>query len=273
MAAQLDFLELDVFASGAFTGNPLAVVAGADALDTSTMQRIASWTNFSETTFILTPRDPNADYLVRIFTPARELPFAGHPTLGTARAWLEMGGIPRHAGILMQECESGTVAVRVDGDQLAFAAPPLAKSGPLSATELDQVAQSLGLGVEEIHAAAWGDNGPGWIMVQVADVDKLRALTYSGELKLGVVALTGQDDPLYEVRGFTPDYEDPVTGSLNAALAQWMRSRDIAPASYTAVQGIQVGRSGRIDVHDDGDQIWVGGRVSVRVRGTLNLGG
>ncbi|AWB82018.1 phenazine biosynthesis protein PhzF [Corynebacterium yudongzhengii] len=273
MAAQLDFLELDVFVSGAFTGNPLAVVAGADALDTSMMQRIASWTNFSETTFILTPRDPNADYRVRIFTPARELPFAGHPTLGTAKAWLELGGTPRKPGVLMQECESGTVAVRVDGEQLAFAAPPLTKCGPLSAAELDRVAKSLGLGMKEIHAAAWGDNGPGWIMVQVADVDTLRALSYSGELKLGVVALTGRDDPLYEVRGFRPEYEDPVTGSLNAALAQWMRSREIAPASYTAVQGMQVGRAGRIDVRDDGDQIWVGGRVSVRVRGVLDLGG
>lgn len=271
MTPPLTYLEFDVFATGAFTGNPLAVVAGADGLDTAEMQRIASWTNFSETAFLLAAAEPRADYRVRIFTPAAELPFAGHPTLGAAKAWLELGGVPSTPGLVMQECGAGIVPVRVDGDRLFFAAPPLVKGGPLSPAEFRQVAEALGCD-DDIVDAAWGDNGPGWKMVQVGSVDTLRACTFAGGDKLGIVALTGREDPLYEVRAFSTDREDPVTGSLNAAIAQWMRARGIAPRTYSAVQGSCVGRAGQIDVLDDGENIWVGGRVTVRVRGTLDAG-
>lgn len=270
---RLDYLELDVFATGAFTGNPVGVVAAADALSEAEMAGIAAWTNFSETTFLLEPQDPGADYRVRIFTPTEEFPFAGHPTLGTAAAWLELGGTPARPGTVVQECGVGLVEVRVGADELAFATPPLRRTGPLDEAELERVTSAFGLSRDEIVAHAWGDNGPGWRLVQLADPARLDSLKHPGPggPKVGFIALTGEDAPLYRVRAFTPNFEDPVTGSLNGAAAQWLRARGLAPLRFTAAQGAHVGRAGEVCLTDDGTAIWVGGRVRTRVRGTLRV--
>ncbi|WP_115684731.1 PhzF family phenazine biosynthesis protein [Corynebacterium senegalense] len=267
-----DILELDVFSTGLFTGNPLAVIAGADGADTVAMQRVAAWLNYSETTFLLPPTGPGADYRVRIFTASEEFDFAGHPTLGTAAAWLELGGTPAREGVVVQECGAGLVPVRAGEAGFAFATPPLRRSGALSPGELDGVLRRFGLGRSDVVDAAWADNGPGWKVVQLGDVDKLRSLEFSrGGDKVGFVALTGGAEPWCEVRAFTTDREDPVTGSLNGALAQWLRARSLAPESYVADQGRHVGRAGRVEITDDGRDIWVGGKVTARVRGTIDL--
>lgn len=275
---RLDYLELDVFATGAFTGNPVGVVAGAVALSDAEMARIAAWTNFSETTFLLEPREPGADYRVRIFTPTEEFPFAGHPTLGTAAAWLELGGTPARPGTVVQECGAGLVEVRTGTDELAFATPPLRRTRPLDDAELEQVTAAFGLARDEIAAHAWGDNGPGWRLIQLADPARLDSLVHPGPggPKVGFIALTGaspaaEGEPFYRVRAFTPNFEDPVTGSLNGATAQWLRARGLAPERFTAAQGAHVGRAGEVLLTDDGTGIWVGGRVRTRVRGTLRV--
>ncbi|CAM3995776.1 PhzF family phenazine biosynthesis protein [Corynebacterium frankenforstense] len=270
---RLDYLELDVFATGAFTGNPVGVVAGADRLSDAGMARIAAWTNFSETTFLLEPREPGADYRVRIFTPTEEFPFAGHPTLGTAAAWLELGGRPARPGTVVQECGAGLVEVRVTGDELAFATPPLQRTGPLDDAELARVTAAFGLAPDEIVAHAWGDNGPGWRLIQLAEPARLDSLRHPGPggPKVGFCVLTGDDAPFYRVRAFTPNFEDPVTGSLNGALGQWLRARGLAPERFTAAQGAHVGRAGEVLLSDDGTDVWVGGRVRTRVRGTLRV--
>ena len=267
----LDFFELDVFATVPFSGNPLAVVAGGDALTTEQMQSIASWTNFSETTFLLTPESPAADYRVRIFTPTEEFAFAGHPTLGSAKAWLELGGEPKSPGCVVQECGVGEVEVRVQDGSLAFATPPLRRSGPLPGDDLSEIVQAFALRKQQLIDAAFGDNGPGWKLVLLDSVDTLRNLTHprEPELKVAFAALTGGNDPAYELRAFTPTFEDPVTGSANGAMAQWLRARGDVPARYTVEQGRALGRDGRVQIVDDGDALWVGGAVKVRVRGRL----
>lgn len=269
----LDFFEIDVFATGAFTGNPLAVICGADALTDAQMQAIASWTNFSETTFLLEPSNPEADYRVRIFTPTEEFDFAGHPTLGTARAWLELGNTPGTAGRVIQECGVGNVEVRVHGDTLAFAIPPLKREGPLSAQEKDEVCATFGVDRRLLIDASFGDNGPGWKLALLDDLDALRALKRpeGSRLKVAFAALTGGDDPAYELRAFTPSFEDPVTGSANGAMAQWLRGRGDVPPRYTVSQGTALGRDGQVDIVDDGEDIWVGGRAVARVRGALDV--
>lgn len=267
----LDFFEIDVFATGPFSGNPLAVVAGAEGLSAEQMQRIAAWTNFSETTFLLPPQSPEADYRVRIFSPVEEYLFAGHPTLGTARAWLELGGTPASSGRVVQECGVGNVEVRIDGDSLAFATPPLKRSGELSAREVSEICEAFGIEQHELIDASVGDNGPGWKLALLSSVDKLRALTHPKVpgLKVAFAALAGGDDPAYELRAFTPTFEDPVTGSANGAMAQWLRSRGDVPAKYSVSQGRSVGREGRVVIVDDGRDIWVGGRAEVRVAGRM----
>lgn len=271
MNSALPFFEVDVFATGAFTGNPLAVIADADHLSTEQMQRIAAWTNFSETTFLLRPTDPRADYRVRIFTPVEEFPFAGHPTLGSARAWLAAGGTPAASDKLVQECGVGLVTVACEENTLAFATPPLQKSGPLPAGELATIMEEFGLSSTDIIDSAWGDNGPGWRLVQLADIAALRQLHGPTSLKVGFVALTPNAQDAYEVRAFTPTFEDPVTGSLNGAIAQWLRERALVPPRYTAAQGHNVGRAGKVHIADDGKDIWVGGHAHIRVRGQLNV--
>ncbi|ALX06240.1 PhzF family phenazine biosynthesis protein [Aeromicrobium erythreum] len=280
----LPFHQVDVFSDTLGLGNPVAVVHAADDLDDATMAAFARWTNLSETTFLLRPSDPAADYRVRIFTPGRELPFAGHPTLGTARAWLEAGGAPRSADTLVQECGVGLVRVRRDGERLAFAAPDRARSGPVDPAEVAAVVAALGMEASDVVGAHWCDNGPGWMGLLlrdadlVLDVDGARAhlLGASGAHdKVGLAGLYADgSDVQLEVRAFFPGGvgEDPVTGSLNAALAQWLVADGVLPEHYVAAQGTSLGRRGRVHVDIVDDTVWVGGHTVVGVTGTVTLG-
>jgi PhzF family phenazine biosynthesis protein len=239
------FQQVDVFTSRPLLGNPLAVVVGADALTDKQMAAFANWTNLSETTFLLQPRMTGADYRVRIFTPQRELPFAGHPTLGTCHAWLASGGKPNGLEVV-QECEIGLVRIRRGPGRLSFAAPEMRRSGPLEAKILARVIAGLHLPPDAIVAANWVDNGPGWLAVLLRSRDEVLALrpNYSvlSGLRVGVVAAWDRAkdglDAQFEVRAFTAGgYEDPVTGSLNAGLAQWLIGTGIAPSTYVVSQG------------------------------------
>jgi PhzF family phenazine biosynthesis protein len=281
--SQFAFKQLDVFASGPLTGNPLAVVLGADGLSDAQMAAFARWTNLSETTFVLKPTDPVADYRVRIFTTARELPFAGHPTLGTCHAWLEAGGKPK-AERIVQECGIGLVRIRREGQRLAFAAPPRIRAGEVEPEVLEQIARGLRIPPQAIVASQWVDNGPGWVAVMLADRASVLALQPDypalAGLKLGVVAPwqadeTGDKDKAdFEVRAFIAGdavLEDPVTGSLNASLAQWLIGSGRAPARYVASQGTVMGRAGRVHIEQIGDDIWVGGAALTCIDGTVSL--
>jgi PhzF family phenazine biosynthesis protein len=272
------FAQVDVFTTGPGLGNALAVVLDASGLDTAAMQRFAHWTNLSETTFLLPPEDPGADYRVRIFTPDAELPFAGHPTLGSCHAWLEAGGVPRDPAVIVQECGAGLVKVRRTGHVLAFAAPPLYRSGPVDETELAEIAASIGLTRDAIVDAQWGDNGPGWVIVLLADADAVLAVR-PGAVRhdLGIVGLhpAGSEADL-EVRAVYPQngsvVEDPVTGSLNASAAGWLLDTGRLAAPYTARQGTAIGRNGRIEVDRDADgTVWTGGRSVTVIAGSVDL--
>ncbi|WP_116205820.1 PhzF family phenazine biosynthesis protein [Amycolatopsis circi] len=269
------FTQVDVFTDELTRGNALAVVHGADALSDERMAAFARWTNLSETTFLLEPSDPAADYRVRIFTPHGELPFAGHPTLGSARAWLAAGGEPK-AERLVQECGAGLVRVRRDGDRLAFAAPPLRRGGPVDEADLAVVKRGLGLGDADVLDARWADNGPGWVALLLRDAATVLAIEPDfgvlGSFKVGVAgAQPAGADTAFEVRAFSDVVEDPVTGSLNAALGQWLIGDGIAPESYVAAQGTRLGRRGRVHVERDGDDVWVGGETVVGIRGEVDL--
>ncbi|MBS4103619.1 PhzF family phenazine biosynthesis protein [Tsukamurella paurometabola] len=272
------FRQVDVFSSEPLRGNPVAVVHDADDLTDEQMASFARWTNLSETTFLLRPTDPAADYRLRIFTPGAELPFAGHPTLGTAHAWLEDGGVPATAGTVVQECGAGLVRLR-RGATLAFAAPPLIRSGPADAATVDRIAAGLRVPAAEILAAQWVDNGPGWVAARLRDADAVLALepdfAAMGELQIGVVGAYPEGaDADVEVRAFCPDLavpEDPVTGSLNAGIAQWLTGTGALPYRYTASQGTVLGRRGRVQVERDGDAIWIGGATSTTIRGELSV--
>ena len=339
------FRQVDVFGSAPLGGNPVAVVHGAGGLDEATMAAFARWTNLSETTFLLSPTDAGADYRLRIFTPGGELPFAGHPTLGSAHAWLEAGGTPRSAGTLVQECGAGLVTLRLGGGSapreagpsedastdtsirtgaspapdayaaIAFAAPPLMRSGPVDAETLAAAVAALGLREDDVVASSWVDNGPGWMGILVRDAALVRSLTPDfsavGDLRLGVIGAypeaeahiehevtqagdahaarpehaegtspaSSTYDPVrpadYEVRAFVPGVgvpEDPVTGSLNAGLAQWLIGAGIAPRRYTASQGTQVGRTGIVGIEQVGEDIWVSGSTRTVFTGTADLG-
>jgi PhzF family phenazine biosynthesis protein len=270
--------EVDVFTTTPYTGNPVAVVHDADGLDSEEMQRFANWMNFSETTFVLPPEAPEADYRVRIFTPVLELPFAGHPTLGTCHAWLEAGGQAKDPAAVVQECEAGLVAVRQTPDGLAFAAPPLVREGPVEEPTVELICDVLRLDRSDVVDAQWVDNGPGWVAVLLESADKVLDLHPGfAELDLGVV---GPHPPgsaeAFEVRAFFPKdgalVEDPVTGSLNASLAGWLIDSDRASAPYVAVQGTALGRSGRVHIsRDDDGTIWVGGGTVTCVTGQVEL--
>jgi PhzF family phenazine biosynthesis protein len=273
----LPFRQVDVFTATPYLGNPLAVVHDADDLSVEQMQQFASWTNLSETTFLLAP-DEGADYHVRIFTPSRELPFAGHPTLGSCHAWLEAGGRPRQPGVITQQCGAGLVDIRVGADGLAFAAPPLVRSGPVDEERARRVAAMLGIGRTDIVDLQWADNGPGWIAVLLASADAVLAIQpQPGDLDVGVAGPHQPGGPAaFEVRAFFPGngvtYEDPVTGSFNASLAQWLLSTGRVQAPYLARQGTALGRSGQVSVTQDADgQVWVGGSVVTCVAGTVDL--
>jgi PhzF family phenazine biosynthesis protein len=272
------FRQVDVFTSTPYRGNPVAVVLDGAGLSAEEMQRFAHWTNLSETTFVLPPSSPDADYRVRIFTPTLELPFAGHPTLGTCHAWLEDGGAARPDGTIVQECGAGLITIARTDVGRAFAAPPLLREGPVDDDTTAEVVRALGIDRSPIVDLAWADNGPGWVAVLLESADAVLALTpvYS-ELDIGVVGPHPPGAPeAFEVRAFFPKdgavAEDPVTGSLNASLAQWLIGTGRASAPYVARQGTALGRAGRAHITQDADGgIWVGGGTVTCVAGTVEL--
>lgn len=307
------FRQVDVFTAEPYLGNPVAVVLDGTDLDDDAMAAFARWTNLSETTFVLPPTDEGAaggaDYRLRIFTPTVELPFAGHPTLGSCHAWLQAGGtatdgggtggsttdVAATGGTVVQECAAGLVELRVADGRLAFAAPPRLRTGPLDDELLGRVCAGLGLRRDEVRAHAWVDNGPGWCAVLLESAERVLEVAADfrtlGGTKVGIVAghdvgvvgpRTGDDGVAFELRAFFPHApgadgivtsgaEDPVTGSLNASVAQWLREEGLAPASYVAAQGTALRRAGRVHVHDDGERIWVGGHCVTCVSGAVHL--
>jgi PhzF family phenazine biosynthesis protein len=285
---QRAFKQVDVFTAVAYKGNPLAVVLDGADLSTEEMQHFTNWTNLSECTFLLPPQDANADYKVHIFCPGRELPFAGHPTLGTCHAWLEAGGKPK-GEFIVQECGVGLVKIKRDGARLAFAAPPLLKNGGLDEADVQLIARGLGIARSDIVAHAWCDNGPNWRGVMLRSAEQVLALKPDAAVlagldigvvgprgKVGVVGTqTSHDETHFEVRAFFPGNngmtEDPVTGSLNAGLAQWLIGAGIAPPRYVAAQGTKLARAGRVHVSQEGADIWIGGASVACVDGKVLL--
>jgi PhzF family phenazine biosynthesis protein len=279
-----DYSVVDVFAETPYSGNPVAVVLDGEGLSTEQMQRFAAWTNLSETTFLLAPTAPEADYRVRIFTPVQELPFAGHPTLGSCHAWLptqptRRGDAPL-AGerAVVQQCSAGLVRLRVGRERIAFAAPPLLREGAVEEPLLEHIAAVLKIERAAIVDAAWADNGPGWVAVMLEDADAVLALRPGFvDLDLGVVgAYQSGSAEAFEVRAFFPKdgttVEDPVTGSLNASLAPWLLRTGRARAPYVVSQGTVLGRRGRVHVECDEDgAIWVGGGTVTCVSGRVDL--
>jgi PhzF family phenazine biosynthesis protein len=296
------FKKVDVFTATPYRGNPLAVVLDGSGLSVAEMQHFTNWTNLSECTFLLPPSDEGraagADYRVRIFCPGRELPFAGHPTLGSCHAWLEAGGVPRGENVV-QECGVGLVKLKRDGQRLAFAAPPLIKSGPLPEEDVALIARGLGVARSDITAHAWCDNGPNWRGVMLQSAEQVLALRPDGAVlagldigvvgpnskasgqkplggKIGVVGAREEHDTQFEVRAFFPGNnglcEDPVTGSLNAALAQWLIGAGLAPDRYVAAQGTALAREGRVFIQRDANgTIWVGGQSVTCIHGHVTL--
>lgn len=289
--------ELDVFASGVLTGNPLAVVHDAADVDADTMLALTRWTNFSEATFLGAPTDSAADYAVRIFFPGGELPFAGHPTLGSCAAWLAAGGVPGNPDEIVQECPAGLIRIqrRVFDDgstELAFAAPPLVRSGPVDSAERDRVIELFSLDPADVIDMQWADNGPGWMLVVLRSAEAVLGVSAppvndGGHADIGFVGLCGEHSAEsaagidLEVRGFFPDQhgafrEDPVTGSLNASTAQVLLAAGLIEAPYVARQGTMIGSSGRISVSVGPDstgaeQVWIGGTSPIVVEGTVTL--
>jgi len=270
------FAQIDVFTDEPYRGNPVAVVLNGQGVPEDEMQRVANWTNLSETTFVLPPTAPEADYHVRIFTPAAELPFAGHPTLGTCHAWLEAGGAPSGGGEIVQECGVGLVRIRHGADgRLAFAAPPLIRSGPAEEDVIAEACAALGVARDAVRAAEWVDNGPGWVALLLPDAEAVLAATPgSSELDIGLVGLHADGTP--EVRAFFPANgalrEDPVTGSLNASLALWLIGSGRLDAPYVARQGTVLGRAGRVHVDRDADgTTWIGGDTVTCMSGTISV--
>ncbi|MCW2801397.1 MAG: phenazine biosynthesis protein PhzF [Aeromicrobium sp.] len=276
---QRAFAEVDVFTDRPYYGNPLAVVIDGDGLSDAEMQRFANWTNFSETTFIQRPTDPSADYRVRIFTTTSELPFAGHPTIGSCHTWLASGGVAKRSGTIVQECGVGLVTIRADGDgRLAFAAPSLLRGGPLDEATLAAAVDALGIDRAAVLDSAWIDNGPGWLGVLLASAEQVLAIRPGNtELKIGVIGAHPAGWPAaYEVRAFFPadgvTGEDPVTGSLNASAAQWLIATGRFSPPYLATQGTVLGRAGRVYVSADADgQVWIAGDAVTCVTGTVEL--
>lgn len=272
-----EFRQIDVFTDIPYRGNPLAVVVDGTDLTTDEMQRFANWTNLSETTFLLPATDPAADYQVRIFTPTLELPFAGHPTIGSCRAWLDTGGIPARPDVIVQQCTAGLIPLRRDGQRLAFAAPPLRRSGPVDSQTQTQLAQVLGISASDIVDCAWIDNGPGWVGVLLASADEVLALKpLFTQLDIGVVGPHPPGAPhALELRAFFPKdgvlVEDPVTGSLNASVAQWLLGSGRVQAPYIASQGTAIGRAGRVHVTTANDEIWIGGNTVTCIQGVVDL--
>ena len=280
------FHLVDVFCTRPYSGNPLAVVAGATEATTEEMQQFANFMNLSETTFLLPPTDEEADYSVRIFTPSTELPFAGHPTLGTCHVWLESGGEPKSRAQIVQECGVGLVPIARDGGHLAFRAPPLIRSGRLSSEEIETFAGQLGVDPGIVVDGSWVDNGPGWAALLLPDAQSVLDIELTKvDTKLGVVgpylgAAGAYPDAAsgaaFEVRAFFSSggspAEDPVTGSLNASVAQWLIGSGRATPPYQVSQGTALGRAGRVAItRDAAGEIWVGGQVATCVTGSVDL--
>ena len=274
------FSQVDVFADGAFTGNPLAVVHDADDVDAAVMQHVTRWTNLSEAAFLQSPTVPAADYRVRIFEPKTELSFAGHPTLGACAAWLDAGGVPQHPDEVVQQCGAGLVRIRRTADGLEFAAPPTTRHEPIAPDELERAMGALGLTATDLLASHWIDNGPGWMGLLLTDAHRVLAIGAPTDryehFDVGVVGLyppgaRDHGDVDVEVRAFFNDpsgaiREDPVTGSLNASVAQWLIGTGVLPRRYVARQ-----TTGRVTIAEVEGDVWVGGATDVRVTGTIDL--
>lgn len=286
---QRPFRQIDVFSHHPGFGNPVAVVLDAQGLSDADMRRFAAWTNLSETTFLMPPtaagHAAGADYRLRIFSPRGELPFAGHPTLGTCRAWLQQGHTPRVPGLVVQESAQGLVQIEHQGETLAFAAPPLQRSKPSPAL-VPLVASALGLRPHQIQAAQLLDNGPVWLGLLLDSADTVLGLTPDhARLKdlgqdVGVIHIApdagdNPERPGAVVRAFAAPMgnpEDPVTGSLNASLAQWLIAEGLAPTRYLVAQGECLGRAGRVYIRQDAQgQVWVGGHTVTCIEGTALL--
>jgi PhzF family phenazine biosynthesis protein len=271
------FAQVDVFTEVPFAGNPLAVVIDGNGLIDVEMQRFANWTNLSETTFLLPPIHPDADYRVRIFTASTELPFAGHPTLGTCHAFLANGGEAKRTDFMVQECAAGLIRIRRTESGLAFEAPALLRSGPVDEHDIEGIVTMLGISREQIVDCNWIDNGPGWVGVLLrSDAEVLAVTVKPGEFKIGIIGPSTDPTHAYEVRAFFPFdggvEEDPVTGSLNAGLAQWLIGAGIASPPYTVKQGTLRSRNGRVAIStDEHGAVWVGGSVVTCIDGTAEL--
>jgi PhzF family phenazine biosynthesis protein len=274
------FRQVDVFGVDSYDGNPVAVILDSEGLTDKELSAISAWTNLSECTFLLPPTDPRADYRVRIFSLNTELPFAGHPTLGTARAWLDAGGVPSQPGVIIQQCIAGLVPIRIEDDLLAFSAPPRIRSGQVEAPILDSVIEILGIERDQVIDSEWLDNGPGWVGVLLDSAEsvlKIRpnASAHPGRWDIGVIgAHRAGSESAFELRAFftegsEPLREDPITGSLNASTAEWLLSKNRATAPYIATQGSAIGRNGRIHISEVDGKIWVGGKTKVVLSGYL----
>jgi len=277
MPRQRPFAQVDVFSPAAYLGNPVAVIFDAEDLEDADMLRIARWTNLSETTFILPPTTREADYRLRIFTLGGELSFAGHPTLGSAHAWLERGGTPKLPEGLVQECDAGLIEVRRRAELLSFAAPPTRRSGDIEAEYLGDIVGAFGISRDQVVAHQWVDNGPGWAVVRLATAQEVLALepdlSRIPDAMVGAIgAYPDGSDHAFEMRTFAPGAgvpEDPVCGSMNAAVGQWLTRIGAVSGSYRVSQGRRLGRAGDITITPDPDgTLWVGGSTNTLFRGT-----
>jgi PhzF family phenazine biosynthesis protein len=271
---------VDVFGVNQFSGNPVAVVLDSEDLTDEELRKFSVWTNLSECTFVLPPTSPDADYKVRIFSLSTELPFAGHPTLGTARAWLDAGGVPRKSNLVIQECEAGLIPIRIEDNYLAFVSPPRFRSGSVAPVYLKSVIEILGIRREQVLDSEWLDNGPGWVGLLLDSAETVlhlrpNASAHPGRWDIGVVAKQNDgSDAAIVVRAFfteghEPLREDPITGSLNASVAEWLIGNGTVTAPYIASQGTAMGRDGRVLVSEEEGKIWVGGRADVVLSGYL----
>jgi PhzF family phenazine biosynthesis protein len=280
MSRERAFAQVDVFSAQPYRGNPVAVVLDGQGLDAEQMQRVARWTNLSETTFVLPPRTAEADYRVRIFTPGGELPFAGHPTLGTAHAWLESDGSPRDPARIVQECGAGLIEVRRDQGGLAFAAPPLVRTGDLDGDYVEQIATAFGIDADRVLSHQWVDNGPGWAVIRLATAQEVLDLEPDlSQIPTAMIGAIGAypegSAHAFEMRTFAPGVgvaEDPVCGSMNASVGQWLLGTGVVAGGYRVSQGTRIGRSGEITITPDTESnVWISGATNTLFRGVANI--